>query len=120
MAKKRKPAFVRILDGMNCCYGGQDERDCGSCPYDKYNDSGFYGEGGAECMLRLNQDAKKWAESMECFTTCLQCIYFSKSRDENGEWRFVDDDKTNDGYCSLWKSMMLETEYCSRGGMRDE
>lgn len=119
MAKKRKPAFVRILDGMNCCYGGQNERECSECPYDKYNDAGMYGEGGAECMLKLNADAKKWAESMSMFTTCKYCVCYHKTLDENAEWRF-DGDKTDDGYCSIWKTMMMDDDYCSRGGMRDE
>ena len=119
MAKKRKPAFVKILDGMDCCYGS-DERKCSDCPYDRYNERDFYGQGTSFCMEKLNTDARKWTESLSTFTTCGQCIYFSKSRDENGEWRFVDDDKTNDGFCSLWKTMMMETEYCSRGGMQDD
>lgn len=64
MAKKRAPKYLKILEGMNACYGGLDERDCSRCPYDKYNDTGMFGEGGANCMLKLNEDAKKWAESM--------------------------------------------------------
>lgn len=119
MAKKRKPAYLKILEGMNCCYGGLDERDCSRCPYDKYNDSGFFGEGGANCMLKLNEDAKKWAESMEYFTNCRECVCFQKNRDENNEWRFTDGSET-DGYCSIWNTMMLETEYCSRGAMKGD
>lgn len=118
MARKKTPKYLKILEGMNACYGGLDEHDCGRCPYDKYNDAGFYGEGGANCMLKLNEDAKKWTESMQCFTNCGDCVCFHKNRDENGEWRFTDE-KTDDGYCSVWKTMMMETEFCSRGAMNN-
>ena len=69
-------------------------------------------------MLKLNEDAKKWTESMQCFTNCGECVCFHKNRDENGEWRFTDE-KTDDGYCSVWKTMMMETEFCSRGAMNN-
>ena len=118
MAKKRKPAFVKILEGMNCCYGGLDERECGNCPYDKYNDANYFGESGAECMLRLNEDAQKWAGSISGFTTCRYCCCYHKMLDENGEWRF-DGDEANDGYCSVWNTMMFDEDYCSRGGLKE-
>jgi len=54
MARKKTPKYLKILEGMSACYGGTEERDCSRCPYDKYNDTGFYGEGGANCMLKLN------------------------------------------------------------------
>ena len=118
MSKRKTPKYLKILEGMNACYGGTEERGCSRCPYDKYNDTGFYGESGANCMLKLNEDAKKWAESMEMFTNCGDCVCFSRNRDENGEWRFTDGKET-DGYCSVWHTMMEQTEYCSRGAMKD-
>ena len=117
MAKKRKPAYFKILDGMNRCYGTSD-RDCADCPYDKYNDRDFYGQGTSYCMEKLNEDAKKWTESMGCFTTCKYCVCFHKNLDEKAMWRF-DGDKLDDGYCSTWKTMMMDDDYCSRGGMRE-
>ena len=116
MAKKKMPKYVLILEGMNCCYGGTEDRDCGSCPYDKYNDTGYYGDSSGDCMLKLNADAKKWAESMEMFTLCRDCVCWHKDRDEHDLWRFADE-KTKDGYCSVWRTMMTEMEFCSRGGI---
>ena len=114
MAKKRKPAYLKILEGMNCCYGGLDERDCSRCPYDKYNDTGMFGEGGAYCMLKLNEDAKKWAESMEMFTNCRECVCYKPEMD-SVTWK-----PSDHGHCSTWNCDVLETEYCSRGAMKDE
>ena len=36
--RKRKPKYLKILEGMNACYGGTDARDCSNCPYEKYNE----------------------------------------------------------------------------------
>ena len=116
MAKKRKPSYLKILEGMSCCYGSSD-RNCAECPYDKYNDRDFYGQGTSYCMEKLNADAKKWTESMEMFCFCKDCINWHKDLDEYGEWRFGE--KFTDGYCSNWQTMTLETEYCSRGGMKE-
>ena len=112
MAKKT-PKYVKILTGMNCCYGGLDARACASCPYDKYNDAGFYGEGGAECMLRLNTDAKKLAESLDMFCFCKDCMCYRPETDP-ATWKPADH-----GHCSIWNCDVLETEYCSRGGIRE-
>lgn len=87
---KRKPKYLKTIEGMNACYVGQD----------------------------TVEDAKKWTESMQCFTNCGDCICFHKNLDENGEWRFTNE-KTDDGYCSVWKTMMMETEFCSRGAMNN-
>ena len=116
MAKKT-PKYVKILTGMNCCYGSED-RNCADCPYDKYNERDYYGQGTSYCMVKLNEDAKKWTGSMECFTQCGDCICFNRNLDENGDWRFTNE-KTTDGFCSTWRTLMLETEYCSRGGMKE-
>lgn len=113
---KRKPKYVKILEGMNACYG-TDDRNCGDCPYDKYNDRDFYGMGTSYCMEKLNQDAKKWAESMTFFANCQDCVCWHKELDENGEWRSVVDPE--DGFCSVWKVMTSKEEYCSRGGMKE-
>ena len=104
---------------MNACYGTGD-RECSRCPYDKYNDQDFYGEGGAYCMERLNEDALKWSRSMEMFCNCADCMCWDRNRDENGEWRFVDENEKNpDGYCTVWKTLTLGIEYCSRGGLKE-
>lgn len=116
---KRKPKYLKILKAMDCCYGGNDERQCGDCPYDRYNDESYYGEGGASCMLKLNEDARKWIETVAFFTTCGDCVCFHRDRDENDEWRDPDE-KTTDGYCSIWRCMMFATEYCSRGAVKDD
>lgn len=118
--RKRKPKYLKILEGMNACYGGTDARDCSNCPYEKYNDPGIYGEGAADCMLQLNKDAKDWTETMTMFTTCEDCICWHPDRDEHNEWRWTDDDKEqSDGFCSVWNAMMFRNEYCARGGMKD-
>jgi hypothetical protein len=117
---KRKPKYLKILEGMNCCYGcSSDDRNCGNCPYDKYNDRDFYGQGTSFCMEKLNEDAKKWTETMTMFCNCRDCCCWHKELDENENWRFVDDDKVSDGFCSVWKVMTYHTEYCSRGAMKD-
>ena len=59
--KVKKPKYLKILEGMNACYG-MSERDCSLCPYDKYNARDFYGMGTTYCMEKLNEDAKKWTE----------------------------------------------------------
>lgn len=115
---KRKPKYLKILDGMNHCYGYAG-RDCSACPYDKYNDRDMYGQGTSYCMERLNADARKWLGSLGTFTTCADCICFRKDRDENNTFRMTDE-KTVDGYCSTWSCMMFETEFCSRGAVRDD
>lgn len=114
MARKRKPAYLKILEGMNACYGGLDERDCSRCPYDKYNDSGYFGEGGAGCMLKLNEDAKKWAESMSMFCNCRDCMCYKAEKDP-ATWKDADH-----GHCSIWNCDVMETEFCSRGAMHDD
>ena len=32
--KKHKPVYLKIIRGMQCCYGSED-RDCAVCPYDR-------------------------------------------------------------------------------------
>ena len=117
MAKKRKPAYLKILEGMNCCYG-RDERNCSDCPYDKYNERDFYGQGTSYCMEKLNSDAKKWTESMTMFTNCGECVCWSKNIDENGNWDPIGL-KDTQGRCSVWNTVMMEDEFCSRGAMKD-
>lgn len=115
---KRKPKYLKILTGMNCCYGtAADDRNCADCPYDKYNSRDFYGMGTSYCMEKLNEDTKKWTESMSTFTNCRDCCCFHPNLDENENYRFVE--KPKDGFCSVWRCMMGNDEYCSRGGMKD-
>lgn len=116
MARRKKPAYLKIIEGMQACYYNE-ERDCSRCPYDKYNEREFYQISTAYCMEKLNEDARKWAESMEFFTNCGDCVCFHKDRDENNQFRSSSED-IHDGYCSIWNTMMNETEYCSRGGMK--
>ena len=117
MARKRKPAYLKILEGMNCCYGS-DERKCSDCPYDRYNERDFYGQGTSYCMEKLNSDAKKWTESMTMFTTCGECVCWSKNINEEG---LYDIENLHDdyGYCSIWTTTMHADEFCSRGAMKD-
>ena len=116
MAKKRKPAYVKILEGMSCCYGSDDRR-CEDCPYDKYNDRGPYGENSSDCMLKLNEAAKKWFQSMECFTYCRDCVCWHKDKDEGG---FVHSDWNGEkGACGVWNTIMWKEDFCSRGGRND-
>lgn len=117
MKKKRKPSYFKILDGMNCCYGS-DDRNCSECPYDKYNDRDFYGQGTSFCMEKLNADAKKWTESMTMFTTCENCVCWRKNIDENG---LIDLPRFHDewGLCTVWNTIMGHDEFCSRGAMED-
>ena len=113
MAKKKKPAWLKIIEGMNCCYGSS-ERNCADCPYDHYNDRDFYGQGTSLCMEKLNEAAKKWTESMTMFTNCGNCICWRKNIGEDGNWdevRF----KGEWGLCTTWNTVMGEDEYCSRG-----
>lgn len=116
MARKRKPAYLKILEGMNCCYGS-DERNCSDCPYDKYNERDFYGQGTSYCMEKLNSDAKKWTESMTMFTTCGECVCWHPELDADESWRMREGQ--TDGLCSVWKVMMMQDEFCSRGAMKD-
>lgn len=118
MAKKRKPSYLKIIEGMNCCYGSGD-RDCEKCPFDKYNERDFYGQGSALCMEKLNEAAKKWTESMTMFTQCENCICWKKNIDENG---LYDHDRFHDeyGFCSTWNTVMGYDEYCSRGAGKDD
>ena len=113
---KRKPAYLKILQGMNACYGSED-RDCSNCPYDRYNDRDFYGQGSALCMEKLNEAAKKWTESMSMFTHCGDCCCWSKNIDENGNWDPIAL-KDSFGRCSVWNTVMGDDEYCSRGAIR--
>ena len=117
MAKKKTPKYLKILEGMNCCYGGLDERDCGSCPYDKYNDRGYYGEGGAGCMIKLNADAKKWVESMSMFTNCGNCCMYRDGWTDADTFEYGRVGK--DGWCGQWNTVMCPDEYCSRGAMKE-
>ena len=117
MAKKSKPKYAKILDGINACYGWDDRR-CSECPYDRYNERDFYGQGPAFCMEKLNEDAKKWTETMTMFTNCQDCICYHPELDEQENWRDVDDPK--DGFCSVWRTMMMAEEYCSRGARKDD
>ena len=116
MAKKRKPAYVKILEGMNCCYGS-DDRNCADCPYDKYNERDFYGQGTSFCMEKLNKDAMKWTESMTMFTNCADCVCWRKDIDEDGLYRGDWDGKY--GYCSIWNTTMGHDEFCSRGAVKE-
>ena len=117
MAKKRKPAYLKILDGMNHCYGTSD-RDCSSCPYDKYNSRDFYGISTSYCMEKLNEDAKKWTESMTMFCNCSDCVCWQKNLDESSNYH--EEWKEKFGYCSVWNITMGFDEFCSRGAMKDE
>ena len=114
---KRKPAYFKIIEGMNACYGSE-ERDCSKCQYDRYNDRDFYGQGTSYCMEKLNEAAKKWTESMTMFTQCRDCVCWRKNIDEDGNYdqvRFRDEW----GLCSVWNTTMAHDEFCSRGGARE-
>ena len=115
--RKSKPKYVKILEGMNACYGWDDRR-CSECPYDRYNERDFFGAGDGYCMEKLNEDAKKWVETMTMFTNCQDCICYHPEQDEQENWRDVDDPK--DGYCSVWRTMMMAEEYCSRGARKED
>ncbi len=115
--RKRTPAYLKIIQGMNACYGMED-RDCVNCPYDRYNDRDFYGMGTALCMEKLNEAARKWTESMSMFTNCEDCICWKKNIDENGLYDF-DRFKDKYGFCTIWNSVFGHDEFCSRGGARD-
>ena len=115
--KKHKPVYLKIIRGMQCCYGSED-RDCADCPYDRYNDRDFYGQGTALCMEKLNEAARKWTESMEMFTYCRDCVCWSKNINEAGEWDPIGL-KDKQGRCSAWNTVMMEDEFCSRGAARD-
>ena len=115
--KKRKPKYIRILEGMNCCYGGSDERKCSDCPYDKYNDRDFFGQGTSYCMERLNKDAKDWTENMTMFTNCGDCCCWHKDWDEEGKYHAEWEEKQ--GCCSVWNTVMHKDEFCSRGAYND-
>ena len=113
---KRKPAYYKILQGMQCCYASEDRR-CADCPYDHYNERDFYGMGTAYCMEKLNEAAMKWAQSLEAFSFCGDCVCWRKNRDEDG---FVHEDWDGEkGFCSVWNTMMFKEDYCSRGGRND-
>lgn len=116
MKKKKKSAYVKILQGMNCCYGSDDRR-CSDCPYDRYNERDFYGMGTSYCMEKLNSDAKKWTESMTMFTTCQDCVCWWKDHDENEALRYDWEGKW--GRCSQWGVVTGHDEYCSRGAVKD-
>ena len=118
MAKKHKqPSYLKILQGMNCCYGSND-RNCADCPFDKYNERDFYGQGTSFCMEKLNEEAKKWTESMTMFTQCADCVCWRKDIDEDGLYR--EDWEGKFGYCSIWNTSMGFDEFCSRGAGRDD
>lgn len=115
--KTKKPKYMMILEGMNCCYGGLSERDCSSCPYEKYNDIDFYGEGSGQCMVKLNKDARQWTENMMMFTSCGNCCCWHKDWDENGVYHV--DWNGKQGNCAVWNTTMHADEFCSRGAARD-
>ena len=117
MARKITPKYLKILEGMNACYGGLEERDCSRCPYDKYNDPGFYGEGGANCMQKLNSDARKWTESMQMFTNCGDCCMWKDGNTD--EYENHPEKKGETGWCGIWHTTFGPDEYCSRGAMKD-
>ena len=118
MKKKRKPAYLKMLKGMECCYYGE-ERECSECPYDKYNDSDFFARlGTAVCMEKLNKDMKDFTENLINFTTCQNCICWRKNFDENGNYHLEYNDER--GKCSVWNTEMLKDEFCSRGGLKDD
>lgn len=113
MAKRKQPKYVKILQGMNCCYGS-DDRNCADCPYDKYNERDFYGQGTSYCMEKLNSDAMKWTQSMEMFSYCADCCCWHKDKDEDG---FVHYDWEGEkGFCGVWNTIMYKEDFCSRGG----
>ena len=116
MAKKRAPKYLKILQGMDCCYGHED-RDCSECPYDKYNEHDYYGMGTGYCMEKLNRDAKKWTESMSMFTNCGDCCCWSKDHDEEGILHYDWEGKW--GRCSVWNTTTSHDEFCSRGGVKE-
>ena len=116
MAKRKQPAYLKILQGMNCCYGS-DERNCADCPYDRYNERDFYGQGTSFCMEKLNKDARKWTESMTMFTTCGDCVCWRRNIDEDGMLKLEWEGKY--GHCNVWNTTMGNDEFCSRGAMND-
>ena len=110
---KRKPKYVKILEGMNACYGYEDRR-CEACPYDHYNEKDFYGMGTAYCMEKLNADAMQWAQSLEAFSFCADCVCWKKNRDGDG---FLHKDWNGEkGTCGVWNTDTWKNDYCSRGG----
>lgn len=113
MAKKRKPAYFNVLEGMNCCYA-REERECSDCPYDKYNDRDFYGMGTAYCMEKLNADAKKLADSLIVFCFCKDCICY-KAEPDPRTW-----EPSDHGHCSTWNCDVVENEFCARGAAKYE
>ena len=107
MAKRKIPTYVKILTGMMKCYGTDPEdRDCSSCPYDKYNDV-IFGDGYV-CNEKLNKDAKKFFGNMEFFSYCRDCQFFEKE--------YSDDDH---GHCRSNDWDVMENEYCSRANRKD-
>ena len=115
--KKRKPKYIKILEGMNCCYGGSDERKCSDCPYDKYNDRDFFGQGTSYCMEKLNKDAMEWAQGMSVFTNCCDCCMYKDGNTDRYDHDPQKKGKT--GWCAQWEMEMLPTEFCSRGAFND-
>ena len=115
MAKK-KPKYLKILEGMNCCYG-RDERICSDCPYDKYNDRDFYGQGTSYCMEKLNEAAKKWTESLIMFTNCKDCCMYRDGWTDADTFDYMKVGK--EGWCGQWNCSMLPDEYCSRGAVKE-
>ena len=114
--RKKQPKYLKILEGMNHCYGTSD-RDCSDCPYDKYNDRDFYGQGTSYCMEKLNSDAKKWTESLTMFTLCGDCCMYKDGNEE--EFIHVLEKEGKSGWCTQWQTVMCPDEFCSRGAARD-
>ena len=116
MTKRKEPKYIRILKGMDCCYGGS-ERNCADCPFDKYNERDFYGQGTSICMEKLNEAAKKWTESMTMFTNCGDCCMYRDGWDDEDTFNFEKVGKH--GWCAQWHTVMCPDEFCSRGAVRD-
>jgi len=113
--RKRKPAYLKIIEGMQACYYNE-ERDCSRCPYDKYNDRDFYQISTAYCMEKLNDDARKWAESMQMFTNCCDCCMWKDGNTD--EYIHEAEKEGKSGWCGIWRTTFSPDEYCSRGGMK--
>ncbi|MBQ6508052.1 MAG: hypothetical protein IJI07_01140 [Flexilinea sp.] len=114
--KKREPKYLKILQGMNCCYGS-DDRNCADCPFDLYNERDFYGQGTSLCMEKLNEAAKKWTETMTMFTNCKDCCMYRDGWESDETLDFAMIGKQ--GWCAQWNTIMCPDEYCSRGAVRD-
>ena len=114
MAKRKKPAYLKILEGMNACYGTSD-RDCSRCPYDKYNDRDYFGMGTSYCMEKLNEDANSFLGngSLQNFCFCKECCCYRPEKDP-ATWQ-----DANHGHCATWDCDVIENEYCARGAQKE-